>query len=236
MRRLEVTGNASTSDNNSRVTLDVSGVSAAACASHQTSVATKLGQKQNTLSSGGGTAVHILDTANNIIRRISLYGNVNTTSDQNEVVVHIRGRTDSEVDTLLNAKQATSSNNSGSTSEALLSGNALRKIRASTGVSLALVDGYLSISSIGGVTASDVATSIAAAVSAYTLTSTLTTQLAAKQGILSVSANGAGSPWIDIASKVIRKISVTGNLSLSTVSKSMGLQIHGDSYTQRESM
>ena len=45
MRRLEVTGNATITDNSNRVTLNVSGVSAAAFASHQTSVATSLGQK-----------------------------------------------------------------------------------------------------------------------------------------------------------------------------------------------
>ena len=71
MRCLEVTGNATITDNSNRVTLDVSGVSAATFASHQTSVATSLGQKQDTLSSGGGTGVHILDAANNVVRRIS---------------------------------------------------------------------------------------------------------------------------------------------------------------------
>ena len=52
LRRLEVSGNATLSDNTDRLTLNVSGVSAATFASHQTSVATSLGQKQDTLSSG----------------------------------------------------------------------------------------------------------------------------------------------------------------------------------------
>ena len=180
LRRLEVSGNATLSDNTDRLTLNVSGVSAATFASHQSSVATNLAAKQDTLSSGGGTGVELL--TNNVVRRIRLYGNVNTTGDSDEVLVHIRGRTDSEVDTLLNAKQNTISNNSGSTGTELLSGSTLRKIRAGTGVSLALVDGDLSISSsASGVSASDVATSIAAAVSAYTLTSSLTSMLASKQ-------------------------------------------------------
>ena len=64
LRKLEVTGNASFTDNTDRLTLDVSGVSAATFASHQTSVATSLSGKQDTLASGGGTRVHILDTTN----------------------------------------------------------------------------------------------------------------------------------------------------------------------------
>ena len=107
MRRQEISGNATITDNTNRLTLDVSGVSAATFASHQTSVVTRLGQKQATLLSGGGTGVHILSTANNVVRRIRLYGNVSTTSHANEMLVHVMGRTDAQVDTLLNAKQNT---------------------------------------------------------------------------------------------------------------------------------
>ena len=110
-----------------------------------------------------------------------IYGNVSTTSDADEVLVNIQPRNDTQVDALSNAKQATLSNNSGSTGEELLTGTTLRKIRAGTNITLSLVDGDQSIASTGGVTASDVATSIAAAVSAYTLTSILTNQLLLKQ-------------------------------------------------------
>ena len=44
LRRLEVRGNATLSDHTDRLTLNVSGVSAATFASHHTSVATSLGQ------------------------------------------------------------------------------------------------------------------------------------------------------------------------------------------------
>ena len=81
LRRLHVTGNAILTDNTDRMTLDVSGVSAATFASHQSAVATNLSAKQDTLASGIGTGVHILDTANNVVRRIRLYGSVSTTSD-----------------------------------------------------------------------------------------------------------------------------------------------------------
>ena len=64
---------------------------------------------------------------------------------------------------------------------------------------------------------------------------TLTTQLAAKQGILSVSSGGAGSPTIDLGSNTIRKLSVTGNsLTLTTVNAGNGLQIAADAYTTSE--
>jgi hypothetical protein len=233
MRRLEVTGNATITDNSNRVTLNVSGVSAAAFASHQTSVATSLGQKQNTLSSGGGTGVHILDTANNVVKRIRLYGNVNTTSDSNEVVVHVQGRTDSQVDALLNAKQNTLSNNSGSTGEQLLTGTTLRKIRAGSNITLSLVDGDLSISSSGGVTASDVATSIAAAVSAYTLTSTLTTQLAAKQDVLS-SAGGTGNAIL--ASNVIKRIDFDGDFAISDNGSKISVSLQSALSTKQDTL
>ena len=234
LRRLEATGNATITDNSNRVTLDISGVSAATFASHQTSVATSLAGKQDTLASGGGTGVPILDTANDVVRRIRLYGNVSTSSDADEVLVHIMGRTDAEVNTLLAQKQDTLTNNSGSTGEQLLTGTTLRKIRAGSNVSLSLVDGDLSISSTGGVTASDVATSIAAAVSAYTLTSTLTTQLAAKQDLLS-SAGGTGNAIL--ASNVIKRIDFDGDFAISdngskiTVSLSSALSTKQDNLT-----
>ena len=229
LRRLEVTGNASLTDNTTHVTLDVSGVSAATFASHQTSVATSLGQKQDTLSSGGGTGVEIL--TGNVVRRIRLYGNVSTTSDADEVLVNIQGRNDTQIDALLNAKQNLLSNNSGSTGEELLTGTTLRKIRAGTNVTLSLVDGDLNIASTGGVSASDVATSIAAAVSAYTLTSTLTTQLAAKQDNLT-SAGGTGNAILD--SNVIKRIDFDGDFAISdngskiTVSLSSALSTKQD--------
>ena len=70
IRRLEVTGNATITDNSNRVTLNVSGVSAATFASHQTNVATSLGGKQATLSSGTGSGVHLLDTPYNVVYRV----------------------------------------------------------------------------------------------------------------------------------------------------------------------
>ena len=223
LRRLEVTGNATITDNSQKVTLNVSGVSAATFASHQTTVATSLAGKQDTLASGGGTGVHILDTANNVVRRIRLYGNnVSTTSDANEVLVSIQGRSDAQVDTLLAAKQSTISNNSGSTGEALLTSNTLRKIRAGSNVSLALVDGDVSISSTGGVTASDVATSIAAAVSAYTLTSTLTTQLGAKQNLLS-SPGGTGTAILD--GSTIKRVDYDASFSVTDANDKISVSL-----------
>ena len=212
MRRLHVTGNASLTDNTSHVTLHVSGVSAVTFASHQTSVATSLGQKQDTLSSGGGTGVHILDIANNVVRRIRLYGNVSTTSDADEVLVNTESRNDTQAGALLNAKQNLLSNNSGSSGTELLTGTTLRKVRAGSNVFVSLVDGELSISSTGGVTASDVATSIAAAASAYTLTSTLTAQLAAKQDNLT-SASGTGNAILN--ANVIKRIDFDGDFAVS---------------------
>ena len=99
--RLEVSGNASIADNTNKITLGVSGVSAATFASHHTSVATSLAGRQATLSSGGGTGIEIL--TNNFIRRIRLYGNASTSADADEVLEHIMGRTGAQVDTLLGA-------------------------------------------------------------------------------------------------------------------------------------
>ena len=171
-----------------------------------------MASKQNTLSSGGGAGVHILDTASNIIKRIRLYGNVSTTSDADKVLVNIQSRIDTQVDALLNAKQALLSNNSGSTGTELMTGSTLRKIRAGTNVTLSLVDGDLSIASTGGVTAFDVATSIAAAVSAYTLTTTLTTQLAAKQNNLT-SAGGTGNAIL--AGSTIKRVDFDASFSVT---------------------
>ena len=54
------------------------------------------------LASGGGPGVHLLPTATNVVQRTRLYGNVSTSSDTDEVLVHVMGRTDAQVDALLN--------------------------------------------------------------------------------------------------------------------------------------
>ena len=62
---------------------------------------------------------------------------VNTTSDAHEALVN-QGRTDSQTDALLNAKQTTLSYNSGCTGEALLTRSTLRKTTARSNVSFFL--------------------------------------------------------------------------------------------------
>ena len=117
---------------------------------------------------------------------------MSTTNDANEILVQMLGYSQAQVNNLLAAKQATLASNSGS-GEAILSGSTIRRIRATGDATMSLVDGNVSIDVASSTSAADVATAIAGAVSAYTLTSVLTPLLAAKQATLS-SASGTGTP------------------------------------------
>jgi hypothetical protein len=208
------------------VTLTVDGVSSSSFTSYQTSVATSLAAKNPLLASGGGTGMHILDTATNVVKRIRLYGNVSTSSDANEVLVHIMGRTDAQVDALLNAKQATLNNNSGSAGTELLTGTTLRKIRAGSNISLATVDGDISISasSAGGVTQTQVDSSIATALTSYTLTSDINSALAQKQDTL-VSGVSTGDFLFDASTNTVKKIDFTADFQTSNTGAKLSVAL-----------
>ena len=115
---------------------------------------------------------------------------MSTTNDSNEILVQMLGYSQAQVNNLLAAKQDILASNSG-TGEEILTGSTIRRIRGSGDVTVSLVDGNISINA-SAVSAADVATAIAGAVSAYTLTSSLTTLLAAKQPSLA-SATGGGN-------------------------------------------
>ena len=119
---------------------------------------------------------------------------MSTTSDANEILVQMLGYSQAQVNTLLATKQPTLVSNSG-TGEEILTGSTIRRIRGSGDVTVSLVDGNISIG-VSAVSAADVATAIAGAVSAYTLSSTLGTLLAAKQATLSSATGGESRYWM----------------------------------------
>ena len=166
----------------------------------------------------------------NTIKRIRFYGgNVSTTNDANEILVQMLGYSQAQVNTLLAAKQASLASNSG-TGKEILTGSTIRRIRGSGDVTVSLVDGNISINA-SAVSAADVATAIAGAVSAYTLTSALTSLLAAKQATLS-SASGGGIPVLDGTS--VRRIDSTGD-SIVQLSESAGvIMLTADGRTKGE--
>ena len=95
---------------------------------------------------------------------------------------------------------------------------------------MSLVDGNISIG-VSAVSAADVATAIAGAVSAYTLTSSLTALLAAKQATLS-SATGGGIPLLD--NTTIRRIDNAGDFILQLSENSGVITITAYGYTKRK--
>ena len=215
VRNLEVSGNATLTDNTNRVTLNIAGVSSGDFTAYQSTVTSALAAKQATLVSGSSVGQEIL--SGNTVKRIRFYGgNVSTTNDANEILVQMLGYSQAQVNALLNAKQATLTSNSG-TGEDILTGSTIRRIRATGDATVSLVDGNISIG-VSAVSAADVAASIAAAVSAYTLTSALTPLLNAKQATLS-SASGSGIALLD--STTIRRIDSTGD-SILQLSESGG--------------
>ena len=141
---------------------------------------------------------------------------MSTTNDANEILVQMLGYSQAQVNTLLAAKQATLASSSG-TGEEILTGSTIRRIRATGDATVSLVDGNISIG-VSAVSAADVATAIAGAVSAYTLTSSLVGLLAAKNGTLS-SASGGGIPVLD--GTTVRRIDSTGD-SILQLSESGG--------------
>ena len=121
---------------------------------------------------------------------------MSTTKDANEILVQTLGYSQAQVNALLNAKQATLASNSGTGEEILTSSSTIRRIVATGDATISVVDGNVSIDVASSTSLADVATAIAGAVSAYTLTSSLTTLLAAKQATLT-SASGGGTPVLD---------------------------------------
>ena len=120
-RNLEVTGNATLTDNTNRVTLNITGVASGDFSAYQSTVTSALAGKQATLASGGGVGQELL--SGNTIKRIRFYGgNVSTTNDANEVLVQMLGYSQAQVNTLLATKQATLASNSG-TGEEILTGS-----------------------------------------------------------------------------------------------------------------
>ena len=142
---------------------------------------------------------------------------MSTTNDANEILVQMLGYSQAQVNTLLAAKQATLASNSGS-GEEILTGSTIRRIRATGDATVSLVDGNISIG-VSAVSAADVATAIAGAVSAYTLTSALTPLLAGKQATLS-SATGSGTPILD--GSTVRRLSTAGDEAVVAMTESAG--------------
>ena len=97
-------------------------------------------------------------------------------------------------------------------------------------MTVSLVDGNISIG-VSAVSASDVAASIAAAVSAYTLTSSLTGLLAAKQATLS-SATGGRIPVLDGTS--VRRIDNAGDSILQLSENAGVITFTANGYTKAE--
>ena len=87
MRALQATGIAQLVESSDRVLLTVNGVSSEAFSAYNTHVTGLLLGKNDSLTSGSGTGHQILD--NNVVKRLRLYGNVNTTSDANAILVRV---------------------------------------------------------------------------------------------------------------------------------------------------
>ena len=155
---------------------------------------------------------------------------MSTTNDANEILVQMLGYSQTQVNTLLNAKQATLASNSG-TGEEILTGSTIRRIRATGDATVSLVDGNVSIN-VSAVNAADVAASISAAVSAYTLTSALTPLLNAKQATLT-SASGTGIPLL--VGTTVRRLSTAGDETVVAMTESAGvITLTIDGYTKAE--
>ena len=96
---------------------------------------------------------------------------------------------------------------------------------------MSLVDGNISIG-VSAVSAADVAASISAAVSVYTLTSALTPLLAAKQATLT-SASGTGIPILD--GTTVRRLSTAGDEGVVAMTESGGtVLLTIDGYTRSQ--
>ena len=99
VRNLEVSGNATLTDNTNRVTLNITGVAQGDFSAYQSTVTSALASKQSTLVSGSSVGQEIL--SGNVIKRIRFYGgNVSTTSTQDEVLVQLLGFSQAQVNTL----------------------------------------------------------------------------------------------------------------------------------------
>ena len=114
---------------------------------------------------------------NDVVKRIRFYGNVNTTSDANEVLMQVLGYGDIQVDAIANQRQLALSNAAGGTE--LLSGIVVRSLAATSPISLSVDSDVVTIAS-GAPSLADTAAAIASALTSYTLTSALTKLLAGR--------------------------------------------------------
>ena len=228
MRALSIAGNAQLAESSDSVLLTVNGVSSEAFSAYNTHVTGLLLGKNDSLTSGSGTGHQILE--NDIVKRIRFYGNVNTTSDANEVLVQVLGYSASATDALVALRQLALSNAAGSDTE-LLNGTVLRRLAATSPLSLSVDSDVITIAS-DAPSLADTAAAIASALTSYTLTSTIATQLAGLQPTLT-SASGSGTPILD--GTTVRRLNTAGNESVVAMTQSGGvITLTIDGYTKAQ--
>ena len=229
LRALQATGIAQLVESSDRVLLTVNGVSSEAFSAYNTHVAGLLLGKQDNLTSDTSTGQAILD--NDIVKRIRFHGNgVNSTSDANEVLVQMTGYSASQVDALVALRQLALSNATGSDTE-LLNGTVLRRLAATSTISLSVDSDVVTIAS-DAPSLADTAAAIASALTSYATTSSLTTLLAGKQATLT-SASGSGTTILD--GTTVRRLNTAGNESVVAMTESGGvITLTIDGYTKAQ--
>ena len=145
------------------------------------------------------------------------------------------GYSSSQVDALVSQRQTALSNAAGSDTE-LLNGTTLRRLAATSPLSLSVDSDVVTIAS-DAPSLADTPTAIASALTSYTLTSALTTLLAGKQSTLS-SASGSGRiPLLD--GTTVRRLATACDEGVVAMTESAGtvtLSINGYSRNQVDNL
>jgi len=224
VKRLDFNNDFTVSDNGSIVSVALANTYAT-----QTYVISQLSGKQDALSTDQtASGIPVIDLPYDKVRRLDVSGDsivqLSTVNSGGTIQLTCDGYLKSQIDGFLAGKQGTLSNNSGSTgTELLTGGSTLRKLRAGTGVSLALIDGDVTISSSGGgVNQSQVDTSIATALTSYSLTSDINTALALKNDVLT-SPSGTGNAIL--ASNTIKRLDFDASFSVTDANNKISVSL-----------
>ena len=111
-----------------------------------------------------------------------------------------------------------------STGTELLTGTTLRKIRAGTNITVATVDGDISIaaSSSGGVSQTQVDNSITSALTSYTLSRDINSAVAHKNDLLA-SAGGTGNAIL--SSNIIKRLDFDGDFTITDANNKIAVSL-----------
>ena len=218
LKNLEFSGTVSVTDTGNSYLISIPAVSSSTFATYHTLIMFNISQKQDELTSGGGSGQEVL--TGTTIRRINASGPVTLSADSTEVLISIDGYTQGQITGFLSNKQDSLSTAASGSGTDLLNSNTVRKITVTSRLTISEANDVITLGS-DAQDAGDVAGALSFALSSYSTTAAMNTTLALKQNMLT-STLGMG----------IRSFAIAGPLMTSADSDELVLTCDCWSKTQ----